>query len=535
MAQKTDRIYQNMGFGKLETAMEACFDSLYNRDELECLQGTRVELLREIMKWAIFPCQKRVFWLNGMAGTGKSTISRTVAKSLKHTNCLGASFFFKRGEGDRGNAKKFFPTLIRQLILSIPELKPSVQKVLRDVPEIASKSLGEQFDKLLLQPLHELDQQGQQPPIAVIVIDALDECEHDNDTRVIIRLLARLKEVTTVSLRIFVTSRPELPIRLGFSEIADHDYRDLVLHEISDEVTEHDIHLFLKDRFRKIRIDRKISEYWPTDDVIQGLAEMSVPLFISAATMCRFIENSKWEPRRRLTELLQDQARYAEKMDRTYLPILTRHLDDQDSDELEEQQLLQEFQDIVGVLILLAFPLSVKTLSQFLGIELDRISNRLDSFRSVLSVPASLDLPVKILHSSFWDFLLKTKSKFRVSEPKKHTEIHFHCLKPMRNYLRQNICNLESPSTHRTDIDPQSLRQCLPQELEYSCRYWIYHVEHSKVSSSEIEDVFLFLKKHFLHWVEAMSLLGLISEVVGMVNLLQKVIMVSLAVTSDYH
>jgi hypothetical protein len=61
-----------------------------------------------------------------MTGTGKSKISRTIARSLKETNQLGASFFFKRGEEDRGNAKKFFPTLTRQLMLIIPKLRSSV-------------------------------------------------------------------------------------------------------------------------------------------------------------------------------------------------------------------------------------------------------------------------------------------------------------------------------------------------------------------------------------------------------------------------
>jgi shikimate kinase len=45
----------------------------------------------------MLPSQKSIFWLKGMAGTGKSTISWTVAESLKNTNYLGASFFFKRG------------------------------------------------------------------------------------------------------------------------------------------------------------------------------------------------------------------------------------------------------------------------------------------------------------------------------------------------------------------------------------------------------------------------------------------------------
>ncbi|RJE17206.1 hypothetical protein PHISCL_10457, partial [Aspergillus sclerotialis] len=90
----------------------------------------------------------------------------------------------------------------------------------------------------------------------------------------------------------------------------------------------------------------------------------------------------------------------------------------------------------------------------------------------------------------------------------------------MRSCLRRDICNLASPGTHRTDIDSQHIRQCLPPELQYSCRYWIHHLEQSQTLSSEIKEVRLFLQKHFLHWVEAMSLLGLVSEVVGMLDLL---------------
>ncbi|KAJ6055864.1 hypothetical protein N7444_004962 [Penicillium canescens] len=517
----------SMDLKKLEGAIEAGFESFSDRDEVQCLQGTRTEILHQIMEWAMSPSQKSIFWLKGIAGTGKSTISRTVAKSLEDTNHLGASFFFKRGEGDRGNAKKFFPTLIWQLMLRISELRSSVQKALYHDPNIMSKTLREQFEKLLLQPLLNLDQLGRQPQTAVIVIDALDECEHDHDVRNIIRLLPLLQKAKAVRLRIFLTSRPELPISLGFKEIADYEYQDLALHEISEEVIEHDIHLFLLDRFAKIQHDRNISKDWPGDNIIRELVTMSAPLFISAATICRYIENSEWDPKLRLAEFLTDQAKYISRMDKTYLPILTRLLDDQESDESEQQQqqLLQEFQNTVGVIVLLAVPLSINALSQFLGIGADKISNLLDLFRSVLSIPGDRNQPVRILHLSFQDFLVQSKTKFLVDKPKKHKDIAKFCLKTMRSHLQKDICNLASPRTHRADIDPQHIRQYLPPDLQYSCRYWIHHLEKSQALSSEIEDVRLFLQKHFLHWVEAMSLLGLTSEVVKIINLVQTAIL----------
>lgn len=174
MAENTDRINRHADLGKLEGAIDAVFESFSDRDEVECLPGTRTVLLRELTEWALSQSSKSIFWLQGMAGTGKSTISRTVARSAKDRNHLGASFFFKRGEADRGNAKKFFPTLTRQLI----PWKP-VKSWRAKGTDIASKSLRQQFEKLLLQPLLDLGQRDQRPRNTVIVIDALDECEHD--------------------------------------------------------------------------------------------------------------------------------------------------------------------------------------------------------------------------------------------------------------------------------------------------------------------------------------------------------------------
>ncbi|KAL2009615.1 hypothetical protein VTN00DRAFT_5422 [Thermoascus crustaceus] len=88
---------------------------------------------------------------------------------------------------------------------------------------------------------------------------------------------------------------------------------------------------------------------WPGDDSIQALVTMAIPLFIFAATLCRFVGDMKWNPEKRLAVILKDQAvSQASKMDRTYLPILNQLLTGQD--ENESEQLVQEFQEIVGVI-----------------------------------------------------------------------------------------------------------------------------------------------------------------------------------------
>jgi len=87
----------------------------------------------------------------------------------------------------------------------------------------------------------------------VIVVDALDECE-ERDVRVIVNILSLAKSLTSVKLGIFVTSRPELPIRLGFGDIKGK-YQDMVLHEVPEPIIKHDIKAFLNEELVRIRND----------------------------------------------------------------------------------------------------------------------------------------------------------------------------------------------------------------------------------------------------------------------------------------
>jgi hypothetical protein len=162
-----------------------------------------------------------------MAGTGKSTIARTIAQLFASRGQLGASFFFKKGEGERGNASRFFTTIAADLVAHQPGMLPSIRKALEDDSGVSQRALKDQFEKLILQPLLGLQQAHLQGLACVVVIDALDECEQEADIRAILQLLARTKEIRPVPLRIVVTSRPELYIRLGFKEMPNGTYQDL--------------------------------------------------------------------------------------------------------------------------------------------------------------------------------------------------------------------------------------------------------------------------------------------------------------------
>ncbi|GMG38718.1 unnamed protein product [Aspergillus oryzae] len=180
IAESMKLLVERFSLANLRVAEGAFYNSYINQHEDFCLPDTRTELQQQILKWAESDGEL-IFWLNGMAGTGKSTIARTVAQSFEKHGLLGASFFFKRGEANRGNAKYLISTIISQLVTRHRRLGSDVLNAIENDPNIASKSLSEQCEKLLCQPLVKLHLD--QPTTIVIVIDALDECDGEDDIR----------------------------------------------------------------------------------------------------------------------------------------------------------------------------------------------------------------------------------------------------------------------------------------------------------------------------------------------------------------
>lgn len=551
--ESLNRLEIKIDLDKLPYAKGAMFNS-YGDDYITCHPATRVDLLRQIKDWAQQPDSKSIFWLNGMAGTGKSTISRTIAEWLADQGRLrvvdlGASFFFKRGEGDRGSASRFFSTITRQLVLKIPGLDDLVADVITCDPLIFDKALGEQFDKLLYQPLRKVNVTPRDYPILVLVVDALDECEKESDIKTILDLWSLIPQIMTNRLRLFLTSRPELPIRLGFKNMSVNAYQDMSLEAYQDIILydavprttiQHDISTFLKDAFSKFRKNYNadppsgtlLDHNWPGDRVLEAVVDMAVPLFIVAATLYRFVSDVNYDPKEQLDTILKFHGTgQLEQMEQTYLPVLTQ-LSATFNSSRDKEKLYQEFRMIIGSIVILAEPLSRKSLAVLLQISPVTLKLRLNPLYSVLRVPDDLETPIRTLHSSFREFLLSDKLQyepFGVDGLTTHRILVTKCLELLSgpNGLQENICKLKYPGQPRREVNRTTIDELLTPAFQYACRYWVYHVQHSKISIHDHDKVHLFLQKHFLHWLEALSLMNRIAEVIGHVSILQSLVSVS--------
>lgn len=523
-------IDQKLDLTKLPTAKNASFNSHAEEHNARCLPNTRTALLHDITTWARNMDSKPIFWLSGMAGTGKSTIARTAAQSLGEAGQLGASFFFKKGEGERGNASRFFSTIATDLVACEPGMLPAIKKAIEEDSALSERALKDQFEKLILHPLLGIKQAQPQALARVIVVDALDECEREEDIRAILQLLARTKDIQPVSLRVLVTSRPELHIRLGFKQMPNGTYQDLVLHEVPKSTIEHDIGLFVKHELGVIRQARMLSPDWPTTDQVRILVELAVPLFIFAATVCRYVGTKGGNPEENLNKVLRYRKSTFSQLDRTYLPVLDQLLTEQEEEDKETW--LRAFRQLVGSIIVLKSPLSVVSLTRLLQIPQKQAKYQLDSLHSVLSIPNDQDIPIRLLHLSFREFLVdptkKGKSPFWVDEKSTHTELATRCLELMSTPggLRQDICGLSKRGALRSRVSDRRIAQSLPPELQYACRYWVDHLEHSQQRIIDEDVTHCFLQKHLLHWLEAMSLIKETNQCVHLLRRLQALVAV---------
>lgn len=533
---------QNNAMVQLPFARGAAYDSPAQEIGSTCLENTRTAVLEKIYEWANNPESETIFWLNGMAGTGKSTISRTVAKNFARCGLLGASFFFKRGEVDRGKMTKLFTTIAAQLMRNKPALASYINKAINETGDISEQSLRAQFDNLIKAPLLRYDHDISERFPLVFVVDALDECEQDEHVKFVINCISSKFHSEHVILKFFVTSRPDLSVLSAF-HTADGSHQRFILHEISEPVIEQDIHTYFHHEFQEIRsrynatvpLHRQLLPSWPDPSTIHELSKMASPLFVFASTVCRFVADRTWgNPNEQLKTVLKHRAfSRGSKLDSTYLTVLDQLLikpesaDSVSLDAFEEKRLIDDYKLILGSITILAVPLSSAAIAALLDWSEDWIESKLDFLHSVLSVPAPPD-PVRLVHISFRDFLLdpekRANNKFWIDQKHANALMARNCIRRMRECLKRDILSSEVEGRPLCERDVKNTHKALPAELQYACRQWVYHLEQGDYTFGDDKLLYDFLRLNFLYWLEVLAILKLTSECLKMVSKLQSIV-----------
>ncbi|KAH7339087.1 hypothetical protein B0J17DRAFT_659798 [Rhizoctonia solani] len=435
--------------------------------------------------------------MNGMAGTGKTTIAFTFSERLEHQRLLAASFFCTRTSADCRHVTRIIPTIANQLARHSLPFQSALCEILGKEPDVASKHMQKQFKCLLRDPLMKV--KDIIPGNLVIVIDALEECGDRAGVVMFLKLVFR--HAADMPLRFFITTRPESEIYQCM--MLDVKARQaMYLHDIETSLVRADIKLYLKE---------ELSFVAPTESQIQQLAERSGNLFIYAATLVRYIETGKRsaDPQQRLQTVLAQTSKstkmYAE-IDALYTSILRSALD---GSQMEEDE-ANDAKLVLKTVLFAQEPISLETIANLAGLgDPERAAGGLLPLRSVVRQSEETGL-VSTFDRSFLDYLVnQERSGSNFCDVAEHSPLlSRQCFQIMQDGLRLNICDLESPFIPDNEVGNLQTRitDKISPALAYACRHWASHLSSAPKEDNLLQSLDDFLRHRLLFWIEVMCL-----------------------------
>lgn len=455
-----------------------------------------MNVIKEMLDW-VYNGSGSVYWMSGMAGTGKTTIAYSLCIELESDKRLAASFFCSRLLSECRDVNLIIPSIAYQLARASQPFRFALSQVLAKEPDAHTRLPQIQFDILIAGPLSEIRETL--PGNMVVMIDALDECENKESASQILGVL--LAKSSELPIKFIVSSRPEAGIRDQMEEGENRVSSGMVLHELDKGSVQADIEAYLRASLKPMG---------PTESQIASLVEHAGILFIYAATAVRYIgyDNFRRNPRTRLETVLNAKSSGSTKhkeIDELYRTVLMAAFEDPGLDETE----LEDMKQVLYTVICAREPLTIWALSALLKLDdLDRVRAALRPLWSVLHVAGSSEL-VTTLHASFPEYMLDpSRSKEYSCDRKAHNTLLarccFDCIRDADPQF--NVCGLRSshvPDERVEDLEERT--QKIPMEFFYSCRYWATHLSVANESADLVEQLEEFLSTRLLLWMEVMN------------------------------
>jgi hypothetical protein len=512
----------------LKPVYAARFSSLDSPDG--CLKNTREDVLDTMLSWASGPSSSSssmsVFWLAGLAGTGKSTIMKTFCQRVDNDDrFLLASFFASRNSAERRDPYAILHTFAYELATTSGLICPHVLSSLRAPRDVMQERMHEQVEQLLTGPIHKAQLLGR---TIVFVIDALDECHKSAGVEggPLIELLAQ--SLQHQSVKLIVASRQEDSLTNMFRSLGPVSLR---LHEIGLAIVEADVRRILNEGFTDIRRKRFLSlgtGEWPSQFQLDKLVHLTGPFFIYAATVLKFVGAPRFLPEQQLCQVLErgsaispDSSQPFLQIDKLYMNVLqSATVDDESNASRTNATLCRRVGNLLRTLVLLEEPVSIRTLAHLMGVSsnVQEVDNDVRALRSVLLIsPASgserVSETVSTFHPSFRDFLVDPQrcsdEDFLVKPATHQHELFYHCLQVLNKSLCYDICGIRELGLANADIHNllERLALSVSEPLRYACRFWPVHMVSSSSLTEPVSTALLeFCTKHLFHWVEVLSL-----------------------------
>ncbi|RDW57291.1 hypothetical protein BP5796_12741 [Coleophoma crateriformis] len=477
------------------------------------LQGSYKWILdhKDFQKWLNDErCQ--LLWIKGDAGKGKTMLAIGIINELNKLNSTSnsslLSFFLCQGtDAQLRNASAVLRGLIYQLIVKNNCLISHLQAQY----SLAGPRLFEGHNTFAaLSSILEEILRDRRLKTTYLIVDALDECEEE-----LPRLLDLMsKTASTLSARVkwLVTSRNRHDIETRLAQ-KNADVR--LSLEVNADLVSHAIGFYIDDKVNQlvsIKHDQAIR-----DEVRNTMRHKADGTFLWVSLV--------------FTELQQAQKydilEILEEVPKELTPLYNRMISHIRQLKRRDSVFCR---NVLSTAILAYRPLHLLELRTLAGlknnisdIDQERIINLCGSFLTVR------DKHVYLIHQSAKDYL--TTNASAEIFPDGPGLIHYHMfsnsLTALSQTLRRDIYNIENPRVLVDEVktpnpDPLAL-------VRYSCTFWVDHLRDCDSPQKQIillnnEDVHKFLQKHFLHWLEALSLIRKISEGILAITSLEQIL-----------
>jgi hypothetical protein len=494
-------------------ADNARFDS-----DKQCLPGTRVAVLDELMDWINSPDGEntpQVLLFSAAAGFGKSAIAHTIAQYFYNLGRLGSSYCFDRADQAKRSIKYLLSTISRDLSDLDPGWKSALCAVVTGDRSLCSTlAMKEQFDNFIVKPAAALTTVG---PI-VIVIDALDESGSYIERKPLLDMLIERAAELPKNFRILITTRPEPDVTETFHLVHQYPYikhKHVDAAEMKNQLSELDLSLYIKSKLSNIS---GLDARWPNGEWCSLLVKHSEGLFQWAAVTCHYIMDPYGG--KLPYERLESSLDTGHGLDNLYHGVLNQAFQKDDS------KVMNRYKSVIGRILTAKEPLPLSTLSKMHvnnTVWMDEIRAIIGPLGCLLSGINKNDIAIKPLHSSFHDYLTchSRSGEFFISIDDAEKEFSVTTLHILRTELHFNICQL--PTSYKANDDPeinllQHVKDKVSSQLIYACCFFAAHLLWVTSSSEVLENLHYFLYNQFLYWLEVLSVTSKVNIAHGILS-----------------